>query len=64
MPLAAALIGGGASLIGSGIQAYTNYKAQQEELEQRSEALRSCSSGIPTASGNWPPNLLMVSTSS
>lgn len=37
-PITAALIGGGASLIGSGIQAYTNYKAQQEELEQRKKA--------------------------
>lgn len=39
-PITAALIGGGASLIGSGIQAYTNYKAQQEELEQRRKAAR------------------------
>lgn len=38
-PITAALIGGGASLIGSGIQAYTNYKAQQEELEQRKKAV-------------------------
>lgn len=37
-PITAALIGGGASLIGSGIQSYTNYKAAQEEMKARKKA--------------------------
>ena len=38
--IAAALIGGAASLAGSGIQAYSNYKAQEAEMEARKEAAK------------------------
>lgn len=36
--IAAAAIGAGASLLGTAIQSYSQYKAQQEELEARKEA--------------------------
>lgn len=38
--IAAAIIGAGASLAGSGIQAYSNYKAQEAELDAKKEAAK------------------------
>ena len=38
--IAAAIIGAGASLASSGISAYSNYKAQQAELEARKDAAK------------------------
>ena len=38
--IAAAIIGAGASLAGSGIQAYSNYKAQEAQLDAKKEAAK------------------------
>lgn len=38
--VAAAIIGAGASLAGSGIQAYSNYKAQEAQLDAKKEAAK------------------------
>ena len=38
--IAAAIIGAGASLAGSGIQAYSNYKAQEAELDAKKDAAK------------------------